>query len=96
MIEKIERLEHHTHLLPKLGGIHAPVEHFFTINHDTATRGLFEQIEAAQERTFTCTGRANNGDNLSALNVQVDIQQHIKLSEALLQVFDLNHRLFNR
>ena len=92
VVEQVEGLEDHAHLLAQFRGVDFAVEHFLAINDDAAPGGLLQQVQAAQESALTGAGGADDGDDFALLDVQVHITQNIQIIEALLKVFDLNHR----
>ena len=84
--EEVERLEHHTHLLAhQMDGITFS-EDILSIDDDTASGGLFQQIQAAEQSALACTRGTDDGDDLAAMDVGIDVFQHIERPVAFLQV----------
>ena len=94
MLEEVERLEHHAHLLSQpIDGI-AFSEDILPIDDDTAAGGLFQQIQAAQEGTLARARRTDDGDDLAAMHFSIDVAQDIERAVAFLQVRDAEERGF--
>ena len=87
---------YHAHLLAEPGSIDAPVQYLLAINDDAAAGGLLQQVKAAEEGAFARAGRADDGDDFTAFDVQINIAQYFKIAEFFLEVFDLNHRFVRK
>ena len=84
--KEVERLEHHPHFLPHLMDGVALCQNVFSVHINAAARGSVQQVQAAKQRALARTGRADDGDNLAAVDVGIDIFQHLKVSVALLHM----------
>jgi len=88
--EEIEALEHHAHFLAhQMDGV-ALDEDVLAIDEDAASGGLLQQVQAAQKGTLACARRTNDGDDLAAMYVGVDIFQNIQILKTFLQMGDAN------
>ncbi|MNC47769.1 hypothetical protein D3C75_968500 [compost metagenome] len=51
-----------------------------------------QKIEAAQQRGFAGSRRANNHQHLTMLNVEIDALQYLQRTEGFMQITYFNHR----
>ena len=88
VLEEVERLEHHAHLLAQpVDGI-AIGENVLPIDNDAAASGLFKQVQAAQESTLASARGTDDGDDLAAMDIHIDVAQDIDGAVTLLKVGD--------
>ncbi len=48
-------------------------------------------VQAAQDGTFTASGRSDNYNDFFFLNFEVDVVKDRDIAELLTEVFDFNH-----
>ena len=88
VFEEVERLEHHAHLLAQpIDGI-ALGEDVLAIDDDTAVGRLLQQVQTAQESTLARARGTDDGDDLSTMDIHIDVTQYVKARVAFLQVRD--------
>ena len=78
MMEEIEVLEHHTHLLTDLVDVGLRIKDILVINVYLATGRRIQQVKASHECTFSCTGRTYDGNDLSLGNSSVHILEYME------------------
>ena len=61
-------------------------QNVFSVHINTAACGRVQEVQAAKQRALARTGRADDGDDLAAVDVGIDIFQHLKVSVALLHM----------
>ena len=83
MIEQIKMLEYHTQLLAHLIDITVLIHDIVAVKEDFAGSGLLQTVEAAQEGTFAGTGRTDDNDTFTLLNMAVDVLQYLKITKVL-------------
>ena len=84
VIKKIKLLEHHAHLLtvqidvlPLGANIHA-------VKKDLAARRLFQQVQAAQKRTFAAAARSDDRDDLVFIKRRADMLQPVSYTHLFM------------
>ena len=60
---------------------------------DLALIRVFQQVDAAQQRTLARAGRADDADHFTLARGEVDAPEHLVAAERLMQIADLNHLL---
>ena len=93
MLEEVERLEHHAHLLAQAVCGIVPSKDVLAIDDDAAASGRVEQVESTQECALARARGADDGDDLALADIYGDVVQHVKAAVALLQVRDADDRL---
>ena len=101
MREKVEMLEHHTHLAAMGVEIDSlPLRVLLLCDvrplHDHAAGGRrFEQVERAQERGFAAAGGADDHDHVALADGKAHAVEHPDrtAAEVFAEVFDLDERL---
>ena len=68
VVEKIEMLEHHSHLLPREVDVHALVGEAGALKINTAGGGRFQQVQAPQEGGLAGAGGAHYSDKFPFMN----------------------------
>ena len=93
--EQVELLEHHrrtgtniTHL--RVSELLAVI-HLRVINGERAGLRGFQQVQAAQQSGLTATGGAQNHRGLTVGDVQANVLEHLRLTEALRQGINAKH-----
>jgi hypothetical protein len=99
--EQVEMLKHHAGRGAKGGEI--PVArpataagaelHLPLADPDPPALGVFQQVDAAQQRRFAGPRRTDDGNNRAALDPQRDALQHLDPAERLPQIGNLDHRV---
>ena len=84
MIKQIEVLEHHAQLLANLVDIGAFVQNIRAVKNNLTAGRLFQTVQAAQKRTLTGTGRANDNNTLALVDLAVDFLENFQFAEAFL------------
>ena len=94
VLEEVIALKHH-------GGFEPQIAHLLfcvicgvdshIADGDDALVGLFEIIDTSQKGGFSRSRRADDGDDLSALDLKVDTLQHLELIEAFVQILYFDH-----
>ncbi len=99
MGEQIELLEHHADAFAHLDKVAlAPTDELAVERHLAGAWQLHE-IETAQQRALAGTGRAQDGNPLALLDIEIDAFQHLEGAEALGERADVQDRhslLFSR
>ena len=65
--------------------------HFALADADPPAVGLFEQVDAAQQRRFSGAARSDDRDDGTALNPQRYPLQHLHCAERFPEIGDLDH-----
>ena len=84
MGEQVEMLEHHAYLLSDRPDVLPFLCDAGAVHPDLAAGGRLQKVDAAQQRGFTGTGRADDGNDLSPVYVKADVLQHFQRSEILI------------
>ena len=84
MIKQIEVLEHHAQLLANLVDVGALVQNIRAVKNNLTAGRLFQTVQAAQKRTLTGTGRANDNNALALVDLAVDFLENFQFAEAFL------------
>ena len=90
--EEIEALEDHADFLADIVDA-LGIAHADAVDDDFPSRRLFQIIDAAQDRTLTRTGRADDDDDFFILNGQVDALEDVVLAKTFFQTFNFYHPL---
>ena len=78
-----------------LGSVICRVEQRLAVYDDLTLVRRFEEVQAAQERRFARTGRADDGERLAALERKTDILQNlVSVAKVFIQILDLKNRHF--
>ena len=86
MGEEIEILEHHAHFpAHQVHGI-AFGQDIPAFHVDFSAAGALQQIQAAEQSTLARTGGADDGDNLSAMDIGIEILEYVQVVIALFHV----------
>ena len=65
------------------------LRHELSVDEHLACGGLLEPIDAADERGLAGARRSDDHELLARLDGQVDILQHVKIAEVLIETADL-------
>ena len=84
MIKQIEVLEHHAQLLANLVDVGALIQNIRAVKNNLTAGRLFQTVQAAQKRTLTGAGRANDNNALALVDLAVDFLENFQLAEAFL------------
>lgn len=92
-------LEDHANLTARASQFFFSQRGEFTVIYLRAAFGwAFQQVNAANQRTFTCAGSADHAVNLPGRDMQADIVQRLYGAVPLLEHFGnirkFNHQLF--
>ena len=74
MIEKVEGLEHHPHLLSNLVDVAFLIRNAHTVHPYITRSRSFKHIDATDERGLSRTGRSDDGNNVSFVNGYVHVR----------------------
>ena len=91
IVEQVERLEHHADVGAVFRGVDTLSGDVFAVVENVAARRRFEQVHAAQQRRFAGAGRADDGDHVALLDIEIDIAQNLVRAKGLAQVPDLKN-----
>ena len=80
ILEEVEILEHHSHLLAQLVHRVALAKDILAIHYDTTACGGIQQVQHMQEGALSRTGGTYDADNLAGVYLAVDILEHRKWS----------------
>ena len=88
-------LEDHAHLLTVEGQVHLFAGDVHAVEDDRAGGGRFQQVQAAEECTFTAAGRADDRHHVALADVHRDAVQGLDVAAVVvfLQVLDLDELL---
>ena len=89
VLEEVERLEHHAHLLAQAVDGIASGKDVLAIDDDAAAGGRVEQVEGTQEGALARARWADDGDDLAPADICGDVAQHVEAAVTLLQVRDM-------
>ena len=95
VVEQIKGLEHHTHMGAVLRSVEATADYIFTTEEDFTGGGVFQQVDAAQQRRLTGTGSTDDGNNIALLHGKIDIPQNLMGTEGFGKVTHFNDILFH-
>ena len=88
MGKEVESLENHPHpLAQQVDGI-AFGKDVLAIEEDLSAGGRVQQVEGAQKRALPRPRRADDGDDLTAVDIGIDVAQHLKAAIVLPQMGD--------
>src|SRR6478752_1031771 len=82
--EEVEGLEYHADVGAQLGQFLALGGQFLAIDLDVAVVDGFETVDGAAERGLAGTRRADDNNNLTLADVQVDVLQDVQLAVVLV------------
>ena len=91
MSEQIERLEHHAHFLPDFSEIRLRICHIDIIDPYVSGSGIFQPVDAAQQRAFSGTGRADDSDHIPVMNFNIHIFQRNGIRILFFEMFNSDH-----
>ena len=81
VIEQVKTLEHHAYLGAVSRDIHALIGDVFLMIEDFSGGRSLQHVDAAQQRRFTGTGRADNTGYISGVYCKVNVTQDNMLAE---------------
>ena len=96
MRKQVELLEHHADFAAHLVDLLEVLGQFHAVDDDAAALPVLEPVDAAQQRRLAAARRAADHDALAAHDLQVDVAQHVKAAEPLVQADDLDRDLVLR
>ena len=73
--EEVEALEHHAHLLPNLVEVAFSIVDDLPVDDDLAGCGRLKHVDASQKSGLSCSGRSDDGNDISFVDDDVDIFQ---------------------
>src|SRR5262249_28858410 len=88
--KQVEMLEHHPDLAadrvdpPDVAGEH------HAVHDDLTALKVFKPVDATQQGRLAGSGRAADHDAFPTANVEIDVGQHVKFAEPLVQTGDLH------
>ena len=91
--EQIELLEHHTQMRTHLVEVDTLGAHVHALNDNRATRGMLQTIDAAKHRRLARARGAQDYNDLTLVNIQIDIAQDHVVAKGLLEVLDADDDL---
>ena len=95
VVEEVELLEHHAHLLTVLVDVLAlPLgADVHAVEEDLARGRRLQQVQAAQKGALAAARGTDDGHDLVLFKINADVLEHVELMEALAQVNDLKDLL---
>ena len=84
MREQVERLEHHADVGPQLRQLAALLGQHLTVDRDRAGVDGLEPIDGAAQRRLARARRPEHDDHLPAVDVEVDVLEHMQAAEVLV------------
>ena len=95
VVEEVELLEHHAHLLTVLVDVLALSlgADVHAVEEDLAGGRRFQQVQAAQKGALAAARGTDDGHDLVLFKINADVLEHVELMEALAQVNDLKDLL---
>ena len=94
VVEEVEGLEDHADLGAVLVDVELPLEDILAVEEDLAVVGDLKQVDAPEQGGLAAAGRADNGDHVPLVDVEVDVVEDAQLAKVLFEVFDL-HDVFH-
>jgi hypothetical protein len=99
VVEKVEVLEHHPHLLPQFVHRVALLEDVFPVHDDASTRGRIQQVQRPEEGALPRSGRADDADYLAGMDFTVHVLEYlealaIRVVVGFAEVGNGNHSTF--
>ena len=91
MVEEVERLEHHAHLLAQFGHVGFWGHDVLALHDDFTAVGLFQEVQTTQKGTLAGTRRTDNGDYFAFVDGYVYVVEYGEVTIFLDQVFDFYH-----
>ena len=82
--EQVERLEHHADVGAQLRQLAALVGQHLTVDRDGAGVDGLEPIDGAAQRRLARSRRPEHHDHLTAVDVEVDVLEHVQAAEVLV------------
>ncbi len=86
MGEQVERLEHHAHVGAEPGELLALVGKVLAVDGDAAGLVRLEPVDGAAQRRLAGPGGPDDDDDLTLGHGQVDVLEHVKVAEVLVDV----------
>ena len=83
-------LEHHAHLLPVFVHIRALLVDLLALEDHVANLGLLQQVQTAKEGALAAAGRADDGQGLPLVDLQVHTLEDMDVAEALFKADGLD------
>ena len=93
--EQVEMLEDHTHILAVVIDVQRVIRDHLILEADGAGRRRFQQVEAAQEGTFSGSGRTDNEDSFSPFDLRGNIADRSKGAEFFGQTGDVKNYIIH-
>ena len=94
ILEQVELLEHHAHLLPVDVDIRLFIADIHAVKNDLPIGRRFQQVQAPQKGALAAAGGADDADHFLCVERGADIIENRQLAEALGQVADFDHFIF--
>src|SRR6185437_933379 len=91
--KQAEALKHHVYFTPHVVDTPKIRPKFDAVDDDPAFLKLLERVDAADQRRFTRTRRPANHDALAFTDVEIDVAQHMKITEPLVEIDDADNRI---
>ena len=91
--EEVEALEHHADVAAEAGELPALVRQALAVDGDLALLDRLEAVDGAAQRRLARPRRADDDDDLSAVDRQVDVLEDVQVSEPLVHAGQADERL---
>jgi hypothetical protein len=91
--EEVERLEHHADVGAQLSERLALGGQRLAVDQDPAVVDRLEPVDGAAEGRLAGAGRPDDDDDLLRGDLEVDVLQHVQVTEPLVDTLDGDERL---
>src|SRR4029077_4023450 len=93
MGKQVEMLEHHSDLAADRVDPADIAGEQHSVDDDLAALEVFKPVDATQQRRLARSGRSADHDALPAVDLEIDIGQHMKFAKPFVQAGDLHGSL---